>query len=191
MGTKDNTYANTGKRLYFLSDDVDNESIGQLTWNILHQLAEDDEKDKKEKDYKREPIKIYINSYGGSIYDMWGLIDVIQNSKTPIYTYCTGYAMSAAFKIFLAGHKRYCYKHSTFLVHQLSGWNCGKYLDLKNEISEYDRLNNDIEKYILSRTKFTEDKIEEIWNKKQDFYFNADDAVKYGVVNEVLQEIGE
>ena len=44
MGTKDNTYANTGKRLYFLSDDVDNESIGQLTWNILHQLAEDDEK---------------------------------------------------------------------------------------------------------------------------------------------------
>lgn len=186
MGTKDNTYANTGKRLYFLSDDVDNESIGQLTWNILHQLAEDDEKDKKEKDYKREPIKIYINSYGGSIYDMWGLIDVIQNSKTPIYTYCTGYAMSAAFKIFLAGHKRYCYKHSTFLVHQLSGCNCGKYLDLKNEISEYDRLNNDIEKYILSRTKFTEDKIEEIWNKKQDFYFNADDAVKYGVVNEVL-----
>lgn len=45
MGTKDNTYANTGKRLYFLSDDVDNESIGQLTWNILHQLAEDDKKD--------------------------------------------------------------------------------------------------------------------------------------------------
>lgn len=100
MGTKDNTYANTGKRLYFLSDDVDNESIGQLTWNILHQLAEDDEKDKKEKDYKREPIKIYINSYGGKIYDMWGLIDIILNSKTPIYTYCTGYAMSAAFKIF-------------------------------------------------------------------------------------------
>ena len=49
MGTKDNTYANTGKRLYFLSDDVDNESIGQLTWNILHQLAEDDEKDKKKR----------------------------------------------------------------------------------------------------------------------------------------------
>ena len=80
MGTKDNTYANTGKRLYFLSDDVDNESIGQLTWNILHQLAEDDEKDKKEKDYKREPIKIYINSYGGVVYDMWGLIEIIVNS---------------------------------------------------------------------------------------------------------------
>lgn len=62
---------------------------------------------------KRDPIKLYINSCGGTIYDMWALIDAIQNSKTPIHTYCMGYAMSAAFDIFLAGHKRYCYKHST------------------------------------------------------------------------------
>lgn len=184
--TKENTYTNIEKRLYFLSDDVDNASMGQLTWSILHQIKEDDDKDKKEKDYKREPIKLYINSFGGSIYDMWGLIDIIQNSKTPVYTYCTGYAMSAAFKIFLAGHKRYCYKHSTFLVHQLSGGQHGMYLDLKEGVDEYDRLNKDIVKYILSKTKFTEDKIEEIWNKKQDFYFNAEDAVKYGVVDEIL-----
>lgn len=154
MGTKDNTYANTGKRLYFLSDDVDNESIGQLTWNILHQLAEDDEKDKKEKDYKREPIKIYINSYGGIVYDMWGLIDIIVNSKTPIYTYCTGYAMSAAFKIFLAGHKRYCYKHSTFMLHQPVCWISGKYTDIKENMAEYDRMNEYIIRYILDRTYF-------------------------------------
>ena len=46
MSTKDNTYTNIEKRLYFLSDDVDNSSIGQLTWSILYQIAEDDEKDK-------------------------------------------------------------------------------------------------------------------------------------------------
>lgn len=124
-----------------MSDYVDNESIGQLTWSILHQLAEDDEKDKKEKDYKREPIKIYINSYDGEVYDMWGLIDIIVNSKTPIYTYCTGYAMSAAFKIFLAGHKRYCYKHSTFMFHQSGCWISGKYTDIKENMAEHDRMN--------------------------------------------------
>jgi hypothetical protein len=43
MSTKDNTYTNIEKRLYFLSDDVDNSSIGQLTWSILYQIAEDDE----------------------------------------------------------------------------------------------------------------------------------------------------
>lgn len=186
MGTKDNTYANTGKRLYFLSDDVDNESIGQLTWNILHQLAEDDEKDKKEKDYKREPIKIYINSYGGKIYDMWGLIDIILNSKTPIYTYCTGYTMSAAFKIFLAGHKRYCYKHSVFMYHQMYCWRDGKYQDLVEDREEDDWLNEQIEEYVINRTNFTKNVIDDIREKKKDFYIHSDEAVKYGIVDEIL-----
>ena len=149
MSTKDNTYTNIEKRLYFLSDDVDNSSIGQLTWSILYQIAEDDEKDKKEKDYKREPIKLYINSYGGAVYDMWGLIDVIQNSKTPVYTYCTGYAMSAAFKIFLAGHKRYCYKHSTFMYHQMHYYSSGKYQDHVEDRTEKDLMNKEIEEYVL------------------------------------------
>ena len=186
MGTKDNTYANTGKRLYFLYDDVDNESIGQLTWNILHQLAEDDEKDKKEKDYKREPIKIYINSYGGGIYDMLGLIDIIVNSKTPIYTYCTGYAMSAAFKIFLAGHKRYCYKHSTFMFHQMNCCRSGEYQDLVEDRKEMDWLNEKNEEFVIERTNLTKDDIKEIREKKKDFYIHSDEAEKYGIVNEVL-----
>ena len=149
MSTKDNTYTNIEKRLYFLSDDVDNSSIGQLTWSILYQIAEDNEKDKKEKDYKREPIKLYINSYGGAVYDMWGLIDVIQNSKTPVYTYCTGYAMSAAFKIFLAGHKRYCYKHSTFMYHQMHYYSSGKYQDHVEDRTEKDLMNKEIEEYVI------------------------------------------
>lgn len=120
MSSRDNTYTNIDNRTFYLSDNVDNESIGKLTWKFLQQIQEDDEKDEKEKDYKREPIKLYINSYGGFVDDMWGLIDIILNSKTPIYTYCTGYAMSAAFNIFLAGNKRYCYKHSTFMYHQMS-----------------------------------------------------------------------
>ena len=84
--TRDNTYTNTNNRTFYLSDDVDNESIGKLMWDLLYQIREDDEKDENEKDYKREPIKLYINSHGGSAYDMWGLIDIILNSKTPIYT---------------------------------------------------------------------------------------------------------
>lgn len=38
MSSKDNSYANTDKKTLFLSDDVDNESIGKLTWNILHNI---------------------------------------------------------------------------------------------------------------------------------------------------------
>ena len=170
MSTKDNTYTNIEKRLYFLSDDVDNSSIGQLTWSILYQIAEDNEKDKKEKDYKREPIKLYINSYGGAVYDMWGLIDVIQNSKTPVYTYCTGYAMSAAFKIFLAGHKRYCYKHSTFMYHQMHDYSSGKYQDHVEDRTEKDLMNKEIEEYVIESTKRTKEDIDDIREKKKDFF---------------------
>ena len=84
MSSKDNTYTNTNTRTFFLSDDVDNESVGKLIWEILYQINDDNKKDEKEKDYKRDPIKLYINSCGGTIYDMWALIDVIQNSRTPI-----------------------------------------------------------------------------------------------------------
>ena len=187
MSSKDNSYANTDKKTLFLSDDVDNESIGKLTWSILQQIREDDEKDEKEKDYKREPIKLYINSYGGSVSDMWGLIDVILNSKTPIYTYCTGYAMSAAFKIFLAGHKRYCYKHSTFMYHQMSCWRSGKYQDLVEDREEMDWLNKKIEEYVIDRTNLTKDDINEIREKKKDFYIHSDTS--FNISNNSLNSL--
>lgn len=186
MASRDNLYINTDKRIFLLSDDIDNEIIGKITWSILSLIQEDDEKDKKEKDYKRQPIKLYINSFGGEVYDMWGLIDVICSSKTPIYTYCTGYAISAAFHIFLSGHKRFCYKHSTFMYHQMSCFRKGKYQDLVEDREEMDWLNKKNEEYVIERTKLTKDDIEDIRERKKDFYIHAKDAIKYGIVNEVL-----
>lgn len=51
MSSRDNTYTNKDNRTFYLSDDVDNESIGKLIWYLLYQIQEDDEKDEKEKDY--------------------------------------------------------------------------------------------------------------------------------------------
>ena len=85
----DNIKLNTDKRLFYISDDIDNTTISVINFNLLYLLQEDDEKEAKEKDFKRTPIKIYINSNGGAIDDMWSLIDIMLNSKSPIYTYCT------------------------------------------------------------------------------------------------------
>lgn len=184
--TKDNCYTNTDERLFYLSDYIDNSSIGQISWSLLWQLKKDDEQDEKEKNYERKPIKIYINSYGGNVYDMWGLIDIMLNSKTPIYTYCTGYAMSAAFKIFLAGHKRFASKHSTFMYHQMSCWRAGKYQDLVEDREEMDKLNKMNEDFVIKRTKLTKEDIDDIREKKKDFYIHSDDALKLGIVDEIL-----
>lgn len=149
-------------------------------------MKKDDEQDKKEKNYERKPIIIYINSYGGSVYDMWGLIDIMLNSKTSIYTYCTGYAMSAAFKIFLAGHKRFASEHSTFMYHQMSLRRAGTYQDFVEDREEMDRLNKMIEEFVIKRTKLTQADIDDIREKKKDFYIHAEDALKFGIADEIL-----
>lgn len=184
--SRENTLFNIDNRIFYLSDDIDNESVGRLAFNILCENKKDDNSEAKEKNFKRKPIRLYINSYGGTIYDMWGLIDIILNSRTPIYTFCTGYVMSAAFNIFLAGHKRYCYKHSTFMYHQINCCKTGKYQDLVEDRIEMDCLNKSNEKYVISRTELTQDDIDSIREKKKDFYIHAEDAVKYGIVDKIL-----
>ena len=99
---------------------------------------------------------------------MWSLIDIIENSKTPIHTYYTGYAMSAALKIFLAGHKRYCTRHATFMYHQMSNIRMGTYQDLVEDREQLDYLNKQSEDYILERTKFSKERYT-ILNKSHKF----------------------
>ena len=186
MSNTNNVYADNDKRMLILSDDIDNCSIAKVMFNLLFILHIDDEREAKEINFKREPIKLYINSDGGEVYDMWGLIDIMLNSKTPIHTYCTGHAMSAGFEIFLAGHKRFCYKHSTFLYHQPSFSKYGTYMDMVEKRTEVDYINAQSEQFVSERTKLTEEDIQTIRNLKQDFYIHSDKAVEYGIVDEVL-----
>lgn len=184
--TADNVLINTDSRLFYISDHIDNDSIGKMCFNLLYLLKQDDDEETEKKDFKRKPIKIYINSYGGKIYDMWALIDIIEKSKTPIYTYCTGYAMSAAFEIFLAGHKRFGSRHSTFMYHQMSHYNYGKYQDLVEDREEMNFLNKSNEQYVIERTKIPEHYINEIREKKKDVYFHANTALEYGIIDEII-----
>lgn len=186
LSIREDILLNTDKRLFYISNDIDNETMGKMCFNLLYLLQEDDSKEAKEKDFKREPIKIYINSYGGSVYDMWSLIDIILNAKSPIYTYCTGYAMSAAFQIFLAGRKRFSTKHSTFMYHQMSCWRQGKYQDLVEDREQMDYLQKTIEEYVIDRTNLTKSDLDDIRERKRDFFINPQDALKWGIVDEIL-----
>lgn len=58
--------------------------------------------------------------------------------------------------------------------------------DIKENMAEHDRINEYIIQYILYRTYFKKEELDSIWEKKQDFYINSEDAEKYGIVNEVL-----
>jgi ATP-dependent Clp protease protease subunit len=181
MSNANNIYIDTDNRLFYISDGVDHNSMGKACYSLLSLLQKDEKTESEQKNFKRQPIKIFINSFGGSMYDMWALIDIITTSQTPIYTYCTGYAMSAGFLIFLAGHKRFVTKHATLMCHQLSMWDNGKLSDMQQVMEEREENQRDIEDFIIKQTKITQERLDEIRIKKIDWYIKSTDVEKLGI----------
>lgn len=181
MANTNNIYIDTEERILYLSDNIDNTSLGKACFNLLYLIKKDDDNEETQKNFKRKPITIFINSFGGSVYDMWAIIDIIINSKTPIYTYCTGYAMSAAFIIFLAGHERFVTKHATFMCHQLSMWDNGKLTDMQQIMEEREDNQRDIEDFIIKQTNISQEKLDEIRTKKIDWFINSSEVESLGI----------
>lgn len=184
--SREDVLINLEHRVFYLSGDISNETVGKVSFNILCLIHEDDKKEASEVGFTRKPIYLYIQSFGGEVYDMWALIDIILNSKTPIYTYCAGYAMSAGFMIYLAGHKRFATSNSTFMCHQMSCYRYGKYQDLVEDRVEMDYLQSSDERFIVERTRITQSQLDENKAKKQDWYIHLDEALALGVVTDVI-----
>lgn len=189
MADRNNVLINSDNRIFYLSDEIEVNTMSQINFQLIKLLMTDDQQEKEKKEYKREPIHIFINSYGGSTYDMWSLIDLMISSKTPIYTYCTGYAMSSAFLIFLAGKKRFSTKHTTFLYHQASDWlGRKKYQDLVEITNESDFAQSEIEDFVIKRTKILKEQLEEIRFRKKDWYIHTPEALELGIVTHKIEE---
>ena len=186
--TKNNCYGNKEKRRFFLGDEIDKSSFAFLYWEILNLIREDDEKEAKEKDFVRKPIHLHICSPGGYYSQSMGLVSLLQNSKTPIYTYNCGTASSGALKIFLAGHKRYCYQYSEFMYHQLWISTSGTVQDLTESHENNKKLQEKLEQYVAARTKMSPELLKEIREKKQNYHMDAEMALKLGVVDEIITE---
>ncbi len=177
---------NSDNRLIYIYGDIDARNCSDIAYEISSINLIDDEKEANSKNYTRKPIRIYFNSQGGNVYDMWLLVDSILSSTTTVYTYCTGYAMSAAFVAFLAGDKRYMSPHATLMFHQISCWRYGKYQDIVDDREHMDEMNEEVEKFVMERTKISEDFILESRKKKRDVYFSANKALELSIIDEVL-----
>lgn len=138
---------------------------------------------------ERKPIKLLVYSYGGDGNACFSLLDIIAISKTPIYTYNMGVAMSAGLLILLAGHKRFCLKNSTALAHSGSGGACGTYEQTEAQMKDYQRFVKTMRDYILERTNIDTKTFNKYKNKE--WYLYAEDQVKYHVVDKIVDDILE
>lgn len=154
----------------FFNKQVDQSSIGELTKSIVEIINDDKHLKKISKimgyKYEPKPINIYIDSYGGHVYQILGLISIIEKSKTPIHTIVTGCAMSCGFLLLLSGHKRFAYPLSTVLYHQVSNGVWGKLKDIEDDISETKRLQKILEDFTMRKTNISEAKLKDVFVKK-------------------------
>lgn len=175
--------------LFFIKQ-VDQASIGELTQKIV-EINQDDEHLKKlysvyNLDYKPDPIKIYIDSYGGAVYQCFGLLSVIERSQTPVHTIVTGCAMSAGFMILICGHERFAHRLSTPLYHQVSSGASGTAKEMEEKMEEVKRLQGQLEDIVKEKTKISKKKLREIFDNKVDWYMTAKEAEELGVIDEIL-----
>jgi ATP-dependent Clp protease protease subunit len=174
-------------RSVVLSNDIDNESVEEVIQFILDVNEHDDEQESVTKDYERKPIKLIINSFGGVIYDGFALIGIIENSTTPIHTYCYGVAMSMALPIFAAGHTRFMSKYSTLMYHEaLTSHLDMKFSLIKDDMDECNRLMRQYDEYLLSRSLITQKQLDEVKKSRRDWYFTASEALKLELIEAII-----
>mgnify|MGYP000944174588 CR=1 FL=1 len=173
-------------RTVFLSGVITQESAGEVINHLLALIQYDDQEDEKQKEYKREDIKLFIKSNGGNVSDMFGMIDLIENSKTPINTYAIGNIASAAVPLFMSGKKRYIYKNTEVMIHTCSGGVRGKIQDISEYVSNAEETQKMIDRYILSKSKITKERLDEVREKKLDWYLYANEAVRLGIADKIL-----
>lgn len=178
-------YDNLRNRILYIEDELTREYLIEFTKMILAWNRED----KNISIDARKPIKIMIYSYGGDVDAVQHFIDICLLSKTPIYTYNLGTAMSGGFYILLAGTKRYALKNSQALLHEGSGGTNGTAEQVRNQQAQYNKQLKTLADYTLARTKITK----EVYSrkKKSEWYINGDEQVSYGIVDEIITDIDD
>lgn len=168
------------QRKLFLNADIDQFTVADAVKHIM-QFNKEDVGIEVE---KRAPIILYVTSNGGAVDAGFELIDIIQNSKTSVYTVNLGYQYSMGFLIGLAGHKRFATKNAKFLMHDGSNFVYGSGTKVQDQMEFQRRVESRVKDYILSRSRLTS---EEYDNKlRVEWYLFADEAKEKGFTDYII-----
>ncbi len=133
-------------------------------------------------------ISLYINSPGGSVDDTMAIYDTMRFVSAPIATYCIGRAQSGAAIILAAGTKgrRHALPHAKVMLHQPWGGVSGQAADIKIQAEEILKAKAMISEILAKHTGQPAEKI--IAETERDRYMTAEEAHKYGLIDEVLRD---
>lgn len=134
-------------------------------------------------------LPIVIDSYGGQVYSLLAMIDILKSIPIPVATIAVGKAMSCGAILFSCGSdgKRYMSPNSTLMIHDVSGGQSGKVLELKEDAKEAERLNDLIYKLMARNVGKSDDYFMKIVHEKghADWFLTPQECVDHGLANHI------
>jgi ATP-dependent Clp protease protease subunit len=166
-------------RIIFLGHPIDDQIANLIIAQLLFLAHEDPEQD----------IRLYINSPGGVVYSGLAIYDTMQMIKPDVATFCIGMGASMA-AVLLAGGakgKRFALPNSRVMIHQGSAGFRGAVPDIEVVARETLNLTRKLTEILAQHTGQPFDRVKR--DTERDYYMTADEALAYGVVDEVLEPV--
>ena len=163
-------------RIIFLGVPIDDYVANIIQAQLLFLESNDSSRD----------IQIYLNTPGGSVYAGLGIYDTMQYIKPDVATICTGMAASMAAVLLCAGEKgkRSALKHSRVMIHQPMGGAQGQASDIEITTREILKLKKELYNLISEHSGKPFKDVEK--DSDRDYWMTAEEALSYGMVDEVL-----
>ncbi|MFO8100639.1 MAG: ATP-dependent Clp protease proteolytic subunit [Dehalococcoidia bacterium] len=164
------------ERIIFLQSSINDQVANLIVAQLLYLEREDPDKD----------ISLYIQSPGGIVNAGLAIYDTMQLIRCDVSTICVGMTASMGTILLAAGTKgkRYALPNSTIHMHQPLGGTQGQATDIEIHAKEILRLREKLNEILSYHTSKPIDVI--ATDTDRDFYLNAEKAVEYGLIDEIL-----
>ena len=164
-------------RIIFISGEIEDNMANLVVAQMIFLEAEDPDKD----------IYLYINSPGGSVTSGMAIFDTMQYIKCDVTTICIGVAASMGAFLLAAGTKgkRKTLPNSEVMIHQPSGGTRGQATDIQIHAEHIIKIKKKMNKILAERTGQTIKKIGA--DTERDNFMSAEEALEYGLVDEIIQ----
>jgi ATP-dependent Clp protease protease subunit len=172
-------YEGLKKRTFYITEEINENTTSLITIPLME----------ADNDGSLDPITIYINTPGGSVYDGFTLVSAIQQLKSPTKVIVLGYAYSMGALILMAGANnsnvtRYCYSFSTALMHGGSQLVQGSSSAVKDFFHFHEKYEKRIQEFVIAHSNITEEEYEKV--DRYELYFDSDQMLEKGLVDEIL-----
>lgn len=168
-----------------------NDEINDNLVDIYQQILDWNKEDNSILPKDRTPIKIFINSDGGSLNAVMTIIDLIKLSKTPVMTIGLGKCFSSGGLLLMGGHKglRYILPSCQILIHDGQTGAVGNVSKVMDNLEFTKESEERVKSYVIGQTNITDELYDK--NYRRDWWIFAEEGISLGVADKIITDLDE